>query len=592
MSRSTLVPGSGAGDNSPSEPAARIANLHFSYPAPFPDSPPVCALAGIDLDLARGAFVALMGPVGAGKSTLCLALNGAIPHVVEGDLDGGVVLYGRDTRQVSMGQLAAEVGLVLEDVEAQLFNTSVADEVAFGLEAMGLPVPEIEERIRSTLKLVGLSGFEQRVPRTLSGGEQKRLALASVLAMRPRLLILDEPTSGLDPRGRNSVLTAIDRMRRGRGREMTVLMATQDAEAAARFADRVLVLRQGRVALDGTPEQVFAQVSRLDRWGVDVPQLARLSQRIGQEGTQTGGFLHLDQARPALAATIAGRGAPAATTQPLPASAPFERVIEMRGVEFRYPGTEQQAISGIDLEIGQGEWWAIIGVNGSGKSTLIRHLNGLLKPSRGHVRVGGRDTADRRIGELARVVSYLPQNPDHLLFSATVRQEVGYGPRQMGLRGAALDERVAQTLDLLGLGSYPEHPPAVLSYGLRRQVALASVLAMRTQVVALDEPAAGLDRGTAARLLDVIAERHRQGTTVVMITHDLRWVEQYAQRVVVLDQGRLVGRGTPREVLADVDLLSRAGLDPLPVTALAHSLCFAPPLPISVDQWLARTSRV
>jgi energy-coupling factor transport system ATP-binding protein len=241
--------------------------------------------------------------------------------------------------------------------------------------------------------------------------------------------------------------------------------------------------------------------------------------------------------------------------------------------------------------VGRGEWLAVVGVNGSGKSTLIRHLNGLLQPSAGSVRVEGRDTRSARVGELARFVSYLPQQPGLLLFSATVWQEVGYGPRQLGLRGDELDERIQGTLDLLGLADLAEYPPAALGYGLRRQVALASVLAMETPVLALDEPTAGLDHGAARRLLDVVSERHAQGTTVVMITHDLRWVARYAQRVALLNEGRLAGCGPCRDVLVDLDGLAEAGLEPLPVTALAHALGVAP-LPLDVPEWLDRIGHV
>jgi energy-coupling factor transport system ATP-binding protein len=267
-------------------------------------------------------------------------------------------------------------------------------------------------------------------------------------------------------------------------------------------------------------------------------------------------------------------------------------VIEVRGLSYCYPSAEGWALSDVDLDVGRGEWLAIVGVNGSGKSTLIKHFNGLLKPVQGRVRVEEQDTGVCRIGELSRTVGYLPQNPDHMIFTATVRQEVGYGPRQFGLRGADLDERVQETLAALGLLACADHPPAVLGYGLRRQVALASVLAMGTPVLALDEPTVGLDRGITERLLGIVTERHRQGVTVIMVTHDLRWVARYAQRVVVLYQGRLVAQGAARDVLADPALLARVGLEPLPVTALAQSLHCPPPLPLVVDDLIARLGGV
>jgi energy-coupling factor transport system ATP-binding protein len=374
---------------------------------------------------------------------------------------------------------------------------------------------------------------------------------------------------------------------------MTVMMATQDAEAAARFSDRVLVLRQGQIALDGSPEQVFSQVERLDEWGIDVPQLARLAHRLGEA---SGRSLYFVTPRPAsqvlCKAGLAQAPPPPVALRQEAAPDVVEPVVEVCALSHRYAGTAGPALSEVDLAVRRGEWLAIVGVNGSGKSTLIKHLNGLLKPSSGRVLVEGQDTRTSHVGELARVVSYLPQDPGLLLFSSTVRSEVGYGPRQLGLRGAALEARVAGTLDLLRLSACAEYPPAALGYGLRRQVALASVLAMETPVLALDEPTVGLDQGAAKRLLGVVSERHRRGTTVLMITHDLRWVARYAQRTAVLCEGRLVACGPSRDVLTDLDLLAEAGLDPLPVTALAHLLRWPTPLPVSVEQWLLRTTGV
>jgi energy-coupling factor transporter ATP-binding protein EcfA2 len=357
--------------------------------------------------------------------------------------------------------------------------------------------------------------------------------------------------------------------------------------------------------LDGHPGEVFAQVERLEQWGIEVPQLARLAYRLNERTGQSVFFFHLDQARQALSGhrDALATKEPAVPGKPVVAASPCreeakaghrdtrpaaDNVIEIRDLSFHYSSREDQALSGVTLDIVRGEWLAVLGVNGSGKSTLIKHLNGLLKPSHGTVHVAGQDTRARQVGELARTVAYLPQNPDHMIFGATVRQEVAYGPRQLGLQAASLERRVEETMTALGLLPFAEYPPAALGYGLRRQVSLASVLALHTPVLALDEPTVGLDRGLSGRLMDIVAERHRQGMTVIMITHDLRWAARYAQRVVVLYQGRIVARGTPHEVLADPERLAACGLDPLPVTALAQALDWSPPLPLTVDDVLAR----
>ena len=561
--------------------AIRVADLRVSYPSPLLDGTRVPALRGIDLEVAPGEFLALMGPVGAGKSTLCLALNGAIPHGVDCEFSGTVIVAGQETPTTPLAQLARHIGLVFENAEAQLFNATVADEIAFGLEGMNLPVDEIERRIDAVLALVSLPGFRDRSPRTLSGGEERRLALASVLAMQPQVLVLDEPTAGLDARGRYEVLAAIERLQAEHGTEMTVLMATQDAEAVARFAHRIAVLRDGAISLTGTPAQVFGQVETLQTWGLAVPQLALLAHHLALPP-----LCAPERAAEQWAGLI--QPPPPARVPAMPRSEPeADQIVQIRDVHYEYPTSDQPALHGITLDIARGEWLSIVGINGSGKTTLLKHLNGLLHPTSGTVRVNGHDTRDQQVGQLARTISYLPQNPDHSIFCASVREEIAYGPFQLGLRGQALEDRVAESLDLLDLTPLAEHPPAVLGYGQRRCVALASVLSMNAPVLALDEPSVGLDFGTVTRLMDVISARHRQGTTVVMITHDLDLVARYAQQAIILSQGRIRAHGRPQDLLADIPLIREAGLEPLPVTVLGEMLGWPPPLPVGVAAWEA-----
>jgi energy-coupling factor transport system ATP-binding protein len=373
------------------------------------------------------------------------------------------------------------------------------------------------------------------------------------------------------------VLAAIERLCQGGTGETTVVMATQDAEAAARFADRIVVLREGRVALSGTTREVLSSVQQMAAWGLDVPQLAHLADRCRAPVVFT--------PEEAMQAWDGALLEPSRQSPGVPNGRAPEPVIEVRDLCYVYPASDQPALHGVTLDLWRGEWLAMIGVNGSGKTTLLKHLNGLLSPSSGTVLVDGGDTRERQVGDLARTVGYLPQNPDHSIFSATVYEETAFGPRQLGLRGQALDARVADTLDRLHLSAFAQYPPAVLGYGLRRQVALAGVLAMHAPVLALDEPAVGLDRGTIRRLMDAILAQHQHGTTVVMVTHDLQLAARYAQRVVALHRGRLVAQGPTREVLSDVTLIRELGLAPLPVTALAHALDWPRPLPISVDDW-------
>jgi len=556
-------------------PAIHIDNLWFRYPSPLLDGEPVDALCGINLDVQTSEFLAVMGPVGAGKTSLCLALSGAIPHAVEGQMEGIVTIWGRDTRHVPIGDLCREVGFCFEDAETQLFNATVADEVAFGLEAAGLPATEIERRIDQALALVGLDGTRNRIPHSLSGGEQKRLAMACALAIQPTVLVLDDPTAGLDARGRHEVLASVERLREQNTRT-TIVMATQDAEAAATFADRIAVLENGQLVALSSPTELFSQPQKLAAWGIAAPQLARLAARCDLPVA-----LSVDDALEQWQALVHRPSLQTENPQPVSSQA----IIQVRDVAYEYVDADQSALRDVTLDIHEGEWLAVIGINGSGKSTLIKHLNGLLRPSQGVVHVRGQDTQTQQVGALAHTVGYVAQNPDHSIFCATVRDEVAYGPKQLGLSGTELEIRVKETLELFDLTGLADHPPATLGYGLRRQVALASILAMHTPVLVLDEPTTGQDERITRRLMDILSGRHSAGTTIVMVTHDLALVERYAQRVVALHDGTVAARGPVRDVLSDAVLLRSIGLRPLPVTALAEALGWAPPLPVSELDW-------
>ncbi len=287
------------------QPIVRIEGLHYAYPPLIPGQEPVTALRGIDLEIGQGEFVVIMGPTGAGKTTLCLALNGIVPHLTGGTFGGRVVVAGLDTRRQSVAQLSRCVGLVFQDAESQLFNMTVEEEVAFGPESLGVPPAEIAARVDWALGVVRMERYRARSPFQLSGGQQQRVAIAAVLAMRPQLLVMDEPTGGLDPVGKREVFAVVEELRRG---GMTIVMAEAEAERAAEFADRIVVLHRGNVALQGPPREVFAQVDRLWGLGVDVPQVSELAHLLNERQGTSFYPLTLEEARCDLAQYLRGEG--------------------------------------------------------------------------------------------------------------------------------------------------------------------------------------------------------------------------------------------------------------------------------------------
>jgi energy-coupling factor transport system ATP-binding protein len=530
---------------------------------------------GLDLRVGAGEWLAVMGASDAGKTTLCLMLAGLAPHLTGGRMEGRIIVAGRDTHDHPPPALAATVGLLFQEPEAQLFNPTVEAEVAWGLENLGLPAGEIDRRVSEMLARFRLEDARRRAPGDLSGGEKKRLALASVLALRPDVLILDEPMGGLDPAGRDEALAALSQLRQDRS--TTIVMTESDPEAVAAFANRVVVLHQGRIALEAPPRELFGQAEQLTALGVAVPQMAQVAAGLNRRLGTGFDFLTVDEARGALASLVGGgesRGPD--TISPLPPKGGGlgwggDCALRISDLWFGYDD-EAPVLRGIDLCIPRGQFVALVGANGSGKTTLIKHFNGLLRPRRGKVHMRGQNTAGRSVGELARQVGFLFQHPEQQIFSATVRQEVSFGPRNMGLSRAQVEARVEAALTRFDLSAAAERPPAILSYGLRRRVTLASLAAMDPPILVLDEPSVGLDACSLHETFNWLAELHAQDRTVLVVTHDMTLAAERADRIIVLHAGEIIGDGAPADVFSQPDLLACTSLAPPPVVSLTQAL--------------------
>ena len=583
--------GSGASEHSPLPtpysprslpPILALHNFSYAYPTHLPTAKPVWVLDGVDLTVQAGEFVAIMGPTGVGKTTLCLALNGIVPHSTGGTIGGEVWINGRNSRHHPVAELAQTIGLVFQEPETQLFNMTVEAEVAFGLETLGLPPAEMEQRIAWALELVGMGEFRQRSPFELSGGQKQRVAIAAILAMKPPVLVLDEPTANLDPVGKREVFAAVETLRQQEG--MTIIMVSHESEQIAAFADRVVVLNKGKVAIDAPAATIFTPPTRLRQIGLSVPQLSELADCLNQRHATQFRFTQLDEAAQALNHwTFAAQGTdtplsphptphtPYPTPQPKVDHAPH---LTLDSLSYAYDGT-QAALNGIDLTIGAGEFVAIIGQNGSGKTTLVKHLNGLLRPTRGRVLLNGADIAATPVAKLARTVGYVFQNPDHMIFSTTVREEVAAGPHNLGLSEAEIAARTTAALTQFGLLPFAETQPALLGFGLRRKVSIAAVVAMQTAVLVLDEPTSGLDQRSTDELMAILTNLNQQGRTIVLITHDMRLVADHVPSCVVLHNGRLLAHAPTRHLFQQPNLLHQTQLEPPPITQLGQQLGFS-----------------
>ena len=518
---------------------------------------------------AAGEMVGIMGASGAGKSTLAKCLNRIIPGFEDGDFRGVVRIGGRSLDGARVSDVAPLVGMVFQDFEAQLFSTNVAHEVAFAMEQVGMPRAQIVERLGAALEAVGLKGFEHRDPTSLSGGEKQRLALASVMALRPSVIVLDEPTTDLDPEGRAEVFALVRKLRE---QGVSLVVIEHEAEEL-RGCDRLLLIREGRVIADSAPEHLMTQLELLEECGVHPPNLNHVAARLGIRAhlrTVAEAETMLRQHFPKLAelrAAAAGEitGAPGLEPEG-GAGAPL---VAIRDLSFSYPGGAP-VLDQIDLAIRAGEFIAIIGQNGSGKTTLAKHIVGLLKCEPGKILLSGRDRSSMRPAETAQEVGYVFQNPDYQIFAAAVEDEVAFGPRNFGLDAGEIERRCAEVLHAVGLEGARRSDPFLLGKGERQRLAVASVLALEPRLLILDEPTTGLDYREQRRMMKLVAELNRSGIAIVMITHTPWLVAEYARRVVLMRRGKKLFDGPVREFFAQEELLLSASFRPPEVAALGR----------------------
>ncbi len=558
------------------EEAIRLEHLSFRYPG---QTEP--ALDDVSLSVRRGEMVVIMGATGAGKTTLAKCLNRTIPTFQSGALTGQIRILGEPRDTASVADLAGLVGFVSQDFEVQLFATNVLQEVVFGMEQLGLPPDQMRHHLARALLTVGLAGFERRDPATLSGGEKQRLAIAATLALQPELLVFDEPTTDLDPLGKLDVFTVLSAMRR----DGYTLVVIEHEIAAAETADRLIVMSRGRIVADDEPARVLAQEGFLREHGVRPPDLSRLAARLGLDPAPR----HLDEAETAIR-TIgwqwqaeSERGVHLTAREPQPTRECETPLVQAEDLEFHYEsGT--CALSGVSLRMRPGEFVALIGQNGSGKTTLAKLLNGLLRPSRGRVLLGGTDIRTLPLNHVASDVGYVFQNPDHQIFAASVHAEVAFGPRNFELPAQQIDERVRTALDAVGLTGFEDEDPFLLSKGHRQRLAVASLLALRPRLLILDEPTTGLDYNEQRRMMDLVADLHQRGMTILMITHSPWVVAEYAERGVLMKDGRVLCDAPLRSLFAEEALLAGTHFCAPDVTRLGRRFGFTP---LSVDEFVA-----
>lgn len=559
------------------------------------------ALQDISLQIEPGEFVGILGQNGSGKSTFAKLLNALLEPT-----EGMITVAGMDThKEDNIWEIRKNAGMIFQNPDNQIIGTTVEEDTAFGPENIGLESSEIIQRVEGALELVGMTAYYQQSPNCLSGGQKQRVAIAGVLAMRPKCIIFDESTAMLDPQGRKEVLQAAHAL--NQEQNITILYITHEMEEVIN-ADRILVIHQGQLVMEGTPKEVFQSGEQLQEYGLVLPRVSQLAVRLHENGIDFAeNVLNIEEfisevnrvkAYTRIQAMGAGRGRDSVVANPdvkqkgrdaflqeqnrdserLEAEVQENRQnamtkgLVLNQVSYEYsPKTiyAYQALKNINLTINKGEFLAIIGHTGSGKSTLIQHFNGLLSPSEGHIYYEGKDIYEKGYSrvQLRGKIGLVFQYPEYQLFAETVLEDVSFGPKNLGLPLLEVQQRAFEAIEAVGLkDTVYDLSPFELSGGQKRRVAIAGVLAMKPEILVLDEPVAGLDPAGRKELLELLKALNEQGMTIVLVSHNMEDVAEYAKRVLVMENGSIILDGTTSRIFQDKKKLEKLGLE-LPVTA-------------------------
>ena len=533
-------------------PAIAVRGLTFRYQSneededgnPLPVSlTKAGAIEDISFTLPVGQLMLIAGPSGCGKSTLLKCLNGLIPHSYKGYLRGDIRLMGRPTKKLSLRDLAQYVGTMLQDPDKQILGNTVEQEVAFGMENLGVPRAPMLQRIREVLAEMHLGHLQTATTHTLSGGQRQQVAACGLLVMEPKIFLFDEPFANLDSQAVEELEGLIARLR---AQGQTVVIVEHRVEEALHLQpDAILLMREGRQVFFG---DTAAFLEMADPTQIKLPIAATL--RTLADPTQ---------ARDLLVRPIITGGQTEQSTKP---------VLSFENVQFRYKGSSNTTLHGVSFEVRKSETIALLGPNGAGKTTLVKQALGLLRPSSGTVSLYGEDTRGLSVAQVAARIGYVFQSPGAMLFAPTVQKELSFGPQNLGFPRERVSEVVKQAEEALNLTEFDQRSPFSLSFGQQKRVAISSVLAMQSKILLLDEPTAGQDYRSYIAFMEYL--RALPGLDALLfITHDLDLALRFTQRVLLLREGRLVADGPPLEVLSDASVLEDCNLRP---TSLLHHL--------------------
>ncbi|MER2226289.1 MAG: energy-coupling factor transporter ATPase [Carnobacterium sp.] len=540
-----------------------IKNLYFNYP-----SQENYQLEEINLTIEDGEFVAIVGNNGTGKSTLCKLLNGVIPHFIDGDVSGSLKINGVETVDSTVSDLAHTIGYVYQDFENQLIRPKVLDDAAFSCLNNGLE--DYVERGMEALELTGLEEQSDEYIWQLSGGQKHLLALAGMTALRPDILILDEPIAQLDPYHALKTYDVLKRFNKELGK--TIVVIEHHTDFIGKYCDSVIFMKDNRIQWKLPVKEALVRVEELMEGSIFPPQITQAAHQLAQISERNALTLPInhdqgkDYFKEYALQTVE-------KTMPSVRSKQDDAMIYLKDVSLSYDmikGDKKPIFDSLNLTINKGERVALIGNNGAGKSTLLKLLTGLIKPDSGEIELDGKDIIRLKPEQISDTISYVYQNPENMFIDDSIKRDIAFSMKARNIKD--YKERTEALLRQFDLVELAERDGRLLSGGQMRRASLAIGVALNPQIMLLDEPTANLDIATRKSITKTLDDLKDSLETTIIATHDMQLVAEWANRIVVLHEGKVIGNGTREEIFHDETLLQLAGIDPPEIFKLAKSM--------------------
>ncbi len=540
-----------------------FSNFSFRYESL--DKP---TLKNINLRIEKGEKIVIIGPSGSGKSTLGQCLNGLIPHAIKGETSGQLAINGQDTAPFDMHQFTEQVGTVLQDTDSQFVGLSIGEDIAFALENQLMSNIDMYPLVKATAKMVDLEQMLDRSPHDLSGGQKQRVSLAGILVDDVDILLFDEPLAALDPKTGKKTIEIIDDLHRETGKTIIIIEHRLE-DVLHRSVDRIILMESGEIIADTTPDEILAS-PLLEEYGIREPlYLSALKEAgcaiEGDAKPSSLSTLPLAQYQSTVSAWFEA-------SQVAEVATPTDTLLEVRDLTYSYDG-EKNALEGVSFDVKRGEFLSVLGKNGSGKSTITKLVMGVIEPDNGAMILNGQDLNELSIFERSQKVGVVMQNPNHMISHHMIFDEVAFGLRNRGVEEKQVEAKVLEVLELCGLSKYRHWPIEALSYGQKKRVTIASILALEPELLILDEPTAGQDYRNYTSMLSFIEKLNRElGITVMIISHDMHLVLEYTTRSIVIADSKLIADAPMTEVFSSPALLDQANLATTSLYELATEL--------------------